>query len=967
MASEEPEGANMPDGARPSDPARAVTWPEWHPEHDPGGYRRLARYVSVQALWDLDLLEHEAHRWDGRPLALLERLYTRLRAKDVPYNKAPWTVRSHQRVRDPHLVDRSSGTCLDLSLMFAAMCESAGLRPYVTVLGDHALVLVHTEPRPTAERMNRPPVALPPGHGYERGVFRVYGGRLRLRGGTAVDVVRACRGGGDFAEACRAGATRLAGEHDDIRMVDVVRLHSDGDEDVRPLPMVRDDSRPAIYRRLPTRPPFVDFPGRHAFVRELTAAVSRGGTLVLYGPQGLGKSMLAHHLAARADQGCGWFLDAFDQRTLTASLGDAEIEERGLAGEARDSADRTGYAALALERLGAAKGPWVVVLDNVRAGPGELRLPQPAREGQLVVVTTTNRAWARPATHPGLRAANATALEVPPLGPDDSLRVLGVEDAPLDLLAGRPLLLEASARFRTVTGRTWWRRDAALPTGPEAVPAAIWAAAVHGAPDDASRGPLLGDPASAEHRLATAMAWLPPSGTTPALLELTLPGAASGEGEPPAPREGLERLHSLGLIDFTGGRAAMHRLFRKAIREDGLRRSRTETAALVGTVYRNLLATTDTARLPRTGAGPAAAASPFDLVLDTTEVRALTRLLAEELPDRDAFRSLHALGVLVERQDRATAADCFEQARLRAGPIDAAADAGRRVMFADCLRGKARDVHSTPGPSPRGTVEEAIEWVVRARALCEVPGAGHAELLAASRAEAMHGLLIRKQANTKGPAAHERLALLRRAERILRHSAAEREKLTGAGSPDVDRSRFNLAGLEISLAQADAGSPPGDHLDAAERHYGTVLSIRERRYHTRHLEEVITCVHGMALVGYYRAVLQPVPPAERARLLTDALRHAREALEVRQSLAITIERDVLKSLDILAKITLARLDAHQLARGAEEPPDASEKLYDTYRQESDGGRFTPPPDRPAAPGPPASSPPPPAPPPPDKD
>ncbi|MFJ8942036.1 AAA family ATPase [Streptomyces sp. NPDC102395] len=941
----------MPTSAKPPDDVPTVTkWPPFHPGSVLGGYRRLARYVSVPALTGLDLVEHEAHKWRGDPQELLKRLYERLCHKRIPYNQA-WSAGTHQRVRDPHLIDRSSGTCLDLVLMFAAMCEAAGLRPYVTVLGDHALVLVHTDPDATPGQLSEPPVTS--WHDHDRGVFLAYGEGLRLRAGTAIDVVGACRGEDrTFAEACASGARWLESGQDDVRMVDVVALHAEGGENMAELPLVRDESRPAIYRRLPARPRFVDFPGRDKFMAELRDLAARGGTVVLHGPQGIGKSMVAHRLAAGADEGCGWFLDAFDQRTLTASLGDAEIEERGLGGEARDDSDRTVFAALAMERLADANGPWVVVLDNVDVDPTELRLPRPGRPGQLVVVTTTNAKWADPEGYPALR--NACTKEVPELDADDLPHVLDVADAPTELLAGRPLLLEASARLLQATGRAWWRHAAARPADPGQVPAAIWSTVVREADAGAPAGPLH-DPALIERRLATVMAWLPPSGLSPELLTLAVSDEASGAGaQPEEVHAGLERLRALGLIEFTGGLATMHRLFQHAVREHGLRWNAADTAALVGGVHRNFFTATS-ARQPA-GARRAGLSTPFDLVLDPRQVGSITDLLTHQPADLDAFRSLHALGVLVERQDPAAATECFQKALERVAHHEAGADAELRIMRSDCLRGKARVVHRTPGRSPWGTVDDAIGWAIEARELCAVPGAGRDEQLAASRAEAMHGLLIRRKANTDGLTAGQRLALLREAEVLLRHSAAERELLTGEDSPDADRSRFNLAGLEVSLAQVDPDVPPQRHLDAADEHYQAVLTLRERRYGTRHLEEVITCVNGLALVNFYRAVLQDVGPAQRVTFLTHALRFAHEALEVRQSLAIPIELNVMKSLDILAKTALARLDARQPAAHAGETAGAaSEKLYTTYRRESADGRFTvrPAPEPPSLPGIPA--------------
>jgi hypothetical protein len=187
----------------------------------------------------------------------------------------------------------------------------------------------------------------------------------------------------------------------------------------------------------------------------------------------------------------------------------------------------------------------------------------------------------------------------------------------------------------------------------------------------------------------------------------------------------------------------------------------------------------------------------------------------------------------------------------------------------------------------------------------------------------MLGLLLRQRAGRRA-APDEQLKWLRQARVILERSAAERAELAGAGSPDVDRSLYNLGGLEIRLAQVDDEMSAADHLDRALRHYKEVYRIRFERYRTEELEEVVCCVNGYALVEYYRAILLAAPDAQRLQCLRRAGDYVADAVRIRQQIGLSAEgehsrpgtdstdskdsRDTAKSLELAAKITLARLD-----------------------------------------------------------
>ena len=125
------------------------------------GYHELAKFASVAALEGLALQDRGAYEAlvtaleeggdESREAArtITGRLYEALRARKYPYAPPLGYRNRRQRIRDPIAIHRDSGTCLDLSLLFAAMCKAAGLRPFVVVLerhhqrDDHALVLVN--------------------------------------------------------------------------------------------------------------------------------------------------------------------------------------------------------------------------------------------------------------------------------------------------------------------------------------------------------------------------------------------------------------------------------------------------------------------------------------------------------------------------------------------------------------------------------------------------------------------------------------------------------------------------------------------------------------------------------------------------------------------------------------------------------------------------------------------------------
>ncbi|MFJ8941110.1 AAA family ATPase [Streptomyces sp. NPDC102365] len=932
-------------GSIPAGPDDDDVWVPWGPDL---GYQNLARYIVTSTLGKVGLGINDAYdQRTRRPAELLARIYRQLAEKKVPYENAPWHPGDRQVIRDTRVVDRSAGTCLDLAVLFAAQCKHAGLRPYLVLLSqqssmqiDHAIVLVDLAVGVQERGAHEPPVTCIPGfQGEEHVYLRTLQCPALRDNGLAVDVTGACRPGGglggrDFATACEDGRSQLLSTA--IRkavLVDVTALHGEGYPEYE---NVLDRARPAISRHLPLRPQFTAYPSRAELLDELAG---RSGTVALYGEPGSGKSMLAHRLAAKAQSGCGWFLDAANAGVLSTSLSDREREEAALNLGSLDQPARLAFAEAALARLHEAVGPWVVVLDNADIAPEDLGrlVPEPdASRGQMVIVTTTSPLWReRTGVH---------FVELSPLQDDEVRATLG-DDVPTRGMAGRPLLVDASARFRQETNRNWWSEGAG--GAPDRAVDDFWAAARAQIPEHLDIHALY---------LAAALAWLPPArlpmDRVCAVVVGALATARLTNTDEEAIRKAAKQLDRIGVVDLADEQVSMHRLMRSAVRRDLRHRDAERFARLAGTLTEYLFAATDEVgrEILRESGRPirqVAATSPFTFVIDPGDVTViadeLTALSAPEDSAGTVF-GLHALGGLVERQNDAQAAELYERVRnlLDRERHALPTTAGLRLITVNLLRGKTRTVYRDRHAS-LPAIDGAIAWMERCRDLSsllpEDPATRRAFRLTASRAEAMFGLLLRKRAGHFHGA--ERLRGYHEAREVLERSAAERAALMeGVDSPDIDRSRFNLAGLEVAYAQVDHPSACADHLDKAAEHYDTVLRIRKKRYGTQHLDEVACCVNGLALVAYYRALLIPDSVTRQTKRLREAAERVHEAILLRQAKEGTDDRNTAKSLDLSVKIALARLDLY--ASLSPKPSDQSRETAGDYFAERRKGQFLPP-------------------------
>jgi len=159
----------------------------------------------------------------ARARRIAEAGYVALLERGIGYINPPASFeREGQRVR---LADRvlgsKLGTCLDLSLLLAAVWEQSGLHPVVVVLPDHAFVGVWTRPEHFADAVLDSGLAVR--KRAELGEVALAESTLLTHGAD-----------GAFPDAERRAFVRLAGETGPVRVIDIRASRKLG---VRPLPV----------------------------------------------------------------------------------------------------------------------------------------------------------------------------------------------------------------------------------------------------------------------------------------------------------------------------------------------------------------------------------------------------------------------------------------------------------------------------------------------------------------------------------------------------------------------------------------------------------------------------------------------------------------------------------------------------------------------------------------------------------
>ncbi len=844
-------------------------WPVWE---FAAGYAPLARYVTPGAITGdpdlkarLTLDEQHDLAADARDRVRAGRLFELLREQGIRFDNQPWaSAEGVQQVRHPWWILRERfANCLDLTLLYAGMCLASSAGAMLALGERHALVLLtlgrlHEEGARSAVFELEGFAEAGEDPGVLEGSGAALSAALERRDLEALDPVE-LTGGGGFQAACAKAHDRWRPD-EAIHLVDVPYLQALPPGDPRGSFRERshpESFRPSIRLRVPsggTRlKPFV----AHAkMIEELTG---RDGMQALIGEGGRGKSTIARHLAERAEDGAAWFLDASDRAALAGSLAEAMFAEKPRSEHESldDPVERKSMWETAKAYLSTTSQPWLVVLDNADGDPASLRgmLPSP-KPGQTILVTSINRQW--------VDIAGFTPHFLAKVGPAD-LGGFG-EGKIAELIDGRPLLLEAFERLARDTSWDGRRLPSPLPAvRPElAGPAAFWAL-LQGVEtfDETARD------------AAAFAGFLPASGQPVEVLRRLV-----ADVEP-----ALDRLVGAGLLarDRNACTVRLHRLFGEAIRTD----LEASDPALCDRVARRLTAEPG-ALAVLDERGDLATVSRLDGRLTAIDEAAAA-------PERELGLCLHGAGVLLELHGHTeSSGQTFERAERHLPD-----DPGLR---ADCLLGRARTVNQHHKDEPE-LLEKAIGWARQAHELKLAARANGP----AYRALAMEGLLMRPLANFSDPG-EPRNKVLDEAQEILEEADRRRQEL-----PDDEvlpaekaRSRYNLAGVRIPKAKASPARA-AEHLAVAERIYREVAAWRNEIYDRMVHPHIAACIHGIAIVAYYRAMLLPGDDLRRTTLLREATAKAGEALKQRELLDGSADlNEAAKSAALLAKIALAR-------------------------------------------------------------
>lgn len=890
-------------------------WPDWRVSADNVG--NLAKYVVTTEPPSMTISADLRRRWE-HPTEARERarqLYNLLLERNIRYAVEPFAPGRltpdgvvHQRIRTPEETLRGVGSCLDLSLLYAGMAIVADLRPLLAVRLDdeqwHALVLLDLH-RPMSRSVTGNATAAGPDF-WDRcdgqtGVHEPVTDRALALGSRwlAVDVVAATLdripGRTGFDAASERYRLLPAGQW---LLVDIEAALAGGSAFAPP-----DDIAYPIHTQLPELRQFRDYPSRTALRREISECLKQARFLVLQGPGGRGKSMLAERLAWGADNGCGWVLNATDVDTLRASLAAAERAELGLTDEEGDRAERIDafevqqYALAALDRLRTAGVPWVVVLDNCDIPPDTPGLapllPRPRIDGQVVIITTreekwlehrTGRRWVRKPV-PALTADDVAAIGLPP-------HVAGTR------LVTNPLTAETVARL-----------DADL--------SALSAEELNGEPHELI-WTLVSDKLGAGSRpirLAELLAWSPPEplditqapiGTTAdengeaadMLVDLCFLAPSAQLMADPGSSDTLPDDHQSGVVQ-------MHRLYAEAIRNVAWR-------AGVDEVVRTL------ATLARDGWTRANLVSAADrTMLEALERDHAPRVARESTDIRSIGQIWQGLGHVRER--RGPVADSephFTKA------LERLKDDQDPYLVAEAEIGLARVVYQKERVAEYG---EAQARVRRARGLLRSLQGLNARQLD-EQGNALFWLIEQKLAGQqKAPAVRlDRLRAVREElwrsfDKRMQIWSGDEEQAVARESPPAEaglgpeRAYYNLAGVHIAIAKARfaSGGREGvaDDLAVADEVYEDVARLRSLRYGGRPHPHHAACVNGQAIVAYHQMAMLGDESMflDACQFTISALRERWEVAQagVDQTVRPIADKDVTKSMELLFKIATA--------------------------------------------------------------
>jgi hypothetical protein len=861
-------------------------WPLWHAPstEDDGhvaadGYGHIAAYVTPTPVDHyLPPGHRQALRYRGlssraQDLETVKSLWGALVRSNLKYAEPPWNPTEGQRIRDPEWLlrtkDRGAGTCIDLSLLFAAQCLNEELDTYLVMLragvySGHVMVALRlgmtaVQFRSEAEAKG---VGLVPGTkgsgnpgvltiGNREALIRQNDFDEGLSGGTGdvllLDVVEATveEADGSLGAAIRSANQYLRNPgYEHAHLVDVaVRQKAYDDEALAP-PL----SRGALRGRIASPDRVTsDFPA-HEEARQALDVLA--GKVIVSGPQGVGKSTLARKVASKYDGGFGWFLNASSRVAFDTALAEHELIENGEEVRELEAAEREGKARDALDRLRRTEDHWVIVIDNANDGAEEFdaarhavdRLPTP-REGQLIIATSTAGPEKWPSWTPALL----------PTVPYEQLRELG-DPLAAQLSAGRPLLWAAFNRLFTFSGDA---REQLIanhnPGTPEETDktasdeeSARHAAALHWRVVSQHL-----DPAAVS--CAERMAWLPPDRIEP---------GRAGDDEPIR-----DALLEAGLLatSASAGAVAMHRLFSAAIRTAVAGENQAEATV------RDLLGRPET----RTSL----------LRYGDAEV---TAELASALAGTDSGLARWALATLQEVYGGKASTETFKRARAL---LDPPTNQEERSALADCLHASAR-VANQKKDATKKEIDDGIEDALRAIELRDAAeqaaDAEKARRVAIAKHEAVLALLRQRAIKFVADPA-EKVRQLYEVLDLLEKSWERRLDALGPDDPLVDRGYYNLAGARLSLAKLDRANARA-LMAGAKEVYTTTLAFR-RRYYNGSNPITAASINGIGIWGLESTRLGLVDDPDA--VLGESIRAVTEALDMRRESGIA--NDIEKS------------------------------------------------------------------------